>query len=347
MTDNKTILRCFFPSHVQAFLALCKTRSFSLAAKSLGTSQSSVSRSVATLENEFGVQLVDHKTRPIRITPQGRLLEESLCMSRNHIEQAMSSIGQANAVRTPFHLGVIESMAELLTQPLVEGLSEQCSNSLVLTGVSTRLLKLLDNERVDFIVTSNSFSHRTDLYRFFLFQEPSVIVTPRQLHFDKPLSWRKLQYCGLPQISFDMENSGALLERKLFNDNGLQFVPRIEVDLNVLLMSMVARNMGWALTRVTALAQFPNYAREVNVWEMPDPMASREIFLICRSETHLALAHLIRDLIVSTLHNVLVPEMLKWAPWIRPYLYIGGGEGPMQRVPVFPDSIASRSVTVF
>ena len=186
----------------------------------------------------------------------------------------------SNLLHMPLRLGIIESMADCLTQPLLQGLINDYSNALTLTAVSNRLLELLDEDRVDFIVSSNPFSYRNDLKRYFLLQEPSVIVTPQNVKMSEPLTWERLQYCGLPQISYDRANSGARMERRLYNENGLNFIRRIEVDLNVLLMGMVAAGMGWGLTRVTSFVQFPDYGRKVNLYQMPDPLASREVFLI-------------------------------------------------------------------
>lgn len=275
---NITYLKSLFPTGVLCFLSLCKTHSYTQTAKQLKTSQSSVSRSIIELEEVLGFQLVERQTRPIKITRSGLLLEKSLSECQNSLEQMLLYIRQNNLRHMPLRIGLIESMADCLTVPLFQRLKGEFSNALALTAVSTRLLELLDEERVDFIVSSNPFSYRNDLKRFFILQEPSIIVTSKCITLPQPLSWERLKFIGLPQVSYDKDNSGAAIERRLFNENGLNFIRRIEVDLNILLMRMVAENMGWALTRVTALVQFPGYAQNVNVYEMPDPLASRELF---------------------------------------------------------------------
>ena len=42
----------------------------------------------------------------------------------------------------------------------------------------------------------------------------------------------------------------------------------------------------------------------------------------------------------------LIPEMLSWVPWIKPYLWVQGRR-PLERVRVFPDSKTERTPTVF
>lgn len=339
-------LHHFLTHQALCFLALCQTKSFTKAADLLGTSQSSISRAISELEDALGgVVLVDRQTRPIRMTQVGFELERSLHLYKGQLDQTLYDIKQNHFLHMPLHLGVVESMAELLTQPILASLKNTYSNALVLTAVSNRLLNLLDEGRVDFIISSNSFSHRNDLERIFLLQEPSVVVAPKDTQLPQPLTWSSLQLCGLPQIAYDIANSGASMERRLFNENGLKFVRRIEVDLNSLLMSMVSSGMGWALTRVSTLAQYPQYAKQVNVCEMPDPLASREVFLIYKNQSQASNALAIAKIIQAVIAEKLIPQMLVYAPWIKPYLKVRG-EGVLERVNAFPSIEATRQAMV-
>lgn len=339
-------LRQLFPTSVLFFLNLCKTRSYTQTARELSTSQSSISRAIIEMEQSLGFQLIERETRPIKITQMGVMLQDALLRSQTLVEHALVDIQSQNLVRIPFRMGIIESMADSLSSRLMKELSNDYSNALVLTGVSSRLLELLDSDRVDFIISSNPFSHRNDLKRHFLLQEPSVVVTPESLELSQPVTWNQLQFCGLPQISYDHANSGAGMERRLFNENGLSFVRRIEVDLNVLMMGMVVDGMGWALTRITSLVQFPKYAKRVNVYEMPDPLASREVFFIYKNEALSTLAEKAVRVINDIIKTSLIPDMVSWAPWIKPYLYVAGDQKPLDRVQAFPNEFPSRATTV-
>ena len=64
-------LNLFFQSKVIIFLTLCQTRSFSQTAKLVGISQSAVSKSVTSLEEELGLSLTVRDVRPIRLTAEG------------------------------------------------------------------------------------------------------------------------------------------------------------------------------------------------------------------------------------------------------------------------------------
>lgn len=298
-------LRKLFPLGTISFLNLCKTRSYTKTAKELQTSQSSVSRSIADLENNLGIQLVERDTRPVKITQAGLLLQCSL----------------------------------------LKNLKKDYSNALVLTAVSTQLIKLLDEDRLDFIVSSNPFSQRNDLKRYFLFQEPSVIILPKYLNLPDPITWEHLKYCGLPQISHDKDSSGAALEDRLFSENGLNFVHQLDVNTNSLIVEMVAERFGWSLTRETSLIRFPQFAEQISVRQMPDPLTSREIFLIYKKDVFSPMAQKIAGEIRQTIEFSLVPRMLSWAPWIKPYLFVQG-EGALDRVALFPEEHPDRIISV-
>jgi len=64
-------------SAIQTFVRVSETGSFSAVARELGTSQSSVSKSVAALEKYLGTQLLSRTTRSISLTEEGeRYFEE-------------------------------------------------------------------------------------------------------------------------------------------------------------------------------------------------------------------------------------------------------------------------------
>lgn len=343
--DDLFNFRKLFPLGTISFLNLCKTRSYTKTAKELHTSQSSVSRSIADLENSLGFQLIERDTRPIKITQAGLLLQQSLLSCQNDLENALLNIQASNFTHLPLRIGFIESMLDCFTKPLLINLRSDYSNALVLTAVSTQLVKLLDEDRLDFIVSSNPFSQRNDLKRYFLFQEPSVVILPKSLNLPEPLTWEHLKYCGLPQISHDKDSSGAALEDRLFSENGLKFVHQLDVNSNSLIAEMVAERFGWSLTRVTSLIRFPQFAEQISVRQMPDPLTSREIFLIYKKDVFSPMAQKIAREIRQIIEFSLAPRMLSWAPWIKPYLFVQG-RGALDRVALFPEEHPDRVISV-
>ena len=47
----------------------------------------------------------------------------------------------------------------------------------------------------------------------------------------------------------------------------------------------------------------------------------------------------------QTIEFSLVPRMLSWSPWIKPYLFVQG-EGALDRVALFPEEHPDRIISV-
>ncbi|NLW78733.1 MAG: LysR family transcriptional regulator [Ruminococcaceae bacterium] len=62
----------------QYFLVVAETGSFSRAAQQLYVSQSSVSKHISQMENELGFLLLERTTRSVRLTPQGKIIYDTL-----------------------------------------------------------------------------------------------------------------------------------------------------------------------------------------------------------------------------------------------------------------------------
>ena len=326
----------------QIFCKLCETKSFTEAAKQLGISQSVVSRTIADLENELFVSLVDHSVRPIQLTPAGKALYQLLNNEFNTLNEALSEVRERHALRHPLRLGVVESVAANLSSYIVKRMAQDCSNVTVLTGISPYLLRLLDEDHLDMIICPDPFLNRNDLSRKFIFLEPSVIVAPKNIDLPQPITWQRLQYCGLPLVSYHESNAGGKLGQNFFNKMGLNFVNRIRVDINALLLSFVSEGMGWGLTRPTTLVQHPDLSAKVNIFPMPDPVVSREVYLINRKGQHEQFSARVAKIAAQGYVERIVPACLKLTPWIKPYLFIAG-EKSEESVPLFGDNEAISS----
>lgn len=73
-----------------AFVTLVRTESFTLAAEELHVTQSAVSHSIKSLEDELQLRLVDRRGRKIRVTPPGRQLH-------NHALRILADMQEARA----------------------------------------------------------------------------------------------------------------------------------------------------------------------------------------------------------------------------------------------------------
>lgn len=63
-------------NQLQYYVEIVCQKSFTRAAESLFVSQSALSKSVRTLEQEFETELIDHSSKDFLLTPEGELFYE-------------------------------------------------------------------------------------------------------------------------------------------------------------------------------------------------------------------------------------------------------------------------------
>ena len=105
---------------IEYFLAAAKYLNFTEAAKNLYVSQPSLSRQIAMLENEIGVQLFFRTRRNVRLTPAGTVLLKELKGVIDSIENAIEKAKQPDlGENSTITIGCLESMNTSTFLPLV------------------------------------------------------------------------------------------------------------------------------------------------------------------------------------------------------------------------------------
>jgi DNA-binding transcriptional LysR family regulator len=127
-------------NHVVAFARVVECGSFTSAASSLRLPKSSVSRSVAQLEAELGVQLLHRTTRKLRLTDAGRTYFE-------HARVALAGLDEARALAAD--LGKEPRGTVRVTAPVDVG-------SRLLSGLVARFLKRHPLVRVELSLTART-----------------------------------------------------------------------------------------------------------------------------------------------------------------------------------------------
>ncbi len=346
VVNDANLSMMLFQARVRIFCVLCEKRSFTEAAKQLKVSQSVVSRSIAEFEEDLKVSLFEHNVRPIRPTPAGKSLYRMLTGELHKMDDLLGELRINNDLLSPLRMGFVESIARAMSWPVIEKLKKNYSTISVLTGISTYLLNLLDQDQLDVILCPDPFSNRNDLDRFFIFREPSVIILPKNTGLPENLTWKRLQFSGLPILQYCGSNSGGKLQQKFFNAMGLSFVHRVEVDINALLLDYVAHGVGWSLTRPTTLIQHPDLAQRVDVRPMPAPVASREVYAIAKKGRQSQLAARAARLASDLFKDKIAAQMVALTPWIAPYLCCAGPR-PGDRIPVYAQDCAAEPSNVF
>jgi len=109
-------------NHVSAFVRVVQDGSFTAAARALGLPKSSVSRSVAQLEQDLGVRLLHRTTRKLHLTEAGTAFHDRVARALADIDEATTAASDHQQelrglvrVTAPLDLGVA-MLASLVTR---------------------------------------------------------------------------------------------------------------------------------------------------------------------------------------------------------------------------------------
>lgn len=92
------------------FLAVAAERSFTQGARRLNMAQAPLSKRIQELEEELSVQLFDRESRPISLTPAGRLLQEEALRVVRGLDQLQATMRRFIAAERPrFVIGLVPS----------------------------------------------------------------------------------------------------------------------------------------------------------------------------------------------------------------------------------------------
>lgn len=119
---NKTSV---FSKHGQVFLTVAEHLFVVKAANVLGMKQSSISYHLNQLEKELNVPLLDRRTKPISLTPEGKLLFDELSYEKRLLTEFLSKLQQRNLHAPVIRFDIIESLSYNLATDLMQSFFQE------------------------------------------------------------------------------------------------------------------------------------------------------------------------------------------------------------------------------
>ncbi|GGT03467.1 LysR family transcriptional regulator [Streptomyces chromofuscus] len=176
--------------HLRAFSAVARLRSFSGAARDLSITQPALSRTIAQLEDELSVRLLDRTSRRVDLTDAGA---EFL----PHAERVLSTFGQALAAarRTvTLRLGFSWLLPDPWAQRAMSGFEAATGTSVTLTRTDDPV-RALHQRTVDIAVVRGDASPPQPVRTVHLYDEERIAVCARQFPMaDRGrLDWTEVQ----------------------------------------------------------------------------------------------------------------------------------------------------------
>lgn len=150
-------------NRARTFLATAEAGSFSGAARELGTTQPTVGRQIAALEQELGVTLFERTSNELTLTPAGlSLLEHVRSMAHAATQVSLAATGQALSLTGNVAITASEAISAHLLPPVVRRLRAEHPGIEIELVVSNKAQDLQRREAD--IAVRNFRTTRADLY---------------------------------------------------------------------------------------------------------------------------------------------------------------------------------------
>lgn len=268
---------------IEVFAAVVETGQLTAAARMLGITQSAASQQIATLERQFGTQLLDRSVRPVRLTQAGRLLQRHANRILNAVEDLSTSMRHSgpNPISV-LRIGLLASIATTLTPLLVATAQTDFAVEDVSlhAGLSADHETLLRTKRADIAITSDAFYDMDGLERHPVLQERYLLVLPRE--YDGPRDDLATILERMPLVRFaDSTSVGRQIEQHLRRLK-LRAPQVIQADRSSMVTACVAKGMG--VTFLTPTLLIDGFAEQMplDVVPMPGAGMARRITLLAR-----------------------------------------------------------------
>lgn len=180
-------------NRVRALLVTAETGSFSAAAEALGTTQPTIGRQVAALEQELSVTLVERAGRGVALTPAGlALVEHARQMAESALQVSLVASGRSESLEGVVRITASDSLCVFVLGPLLAQLRAEYPGIVFDVFASTQTADLRQRE-ADIAI------------RNFRPEDPELVATrlpDESGHFYATAAY--LDAVGRPQIGGDL-----------------------------------------------------------------------------------------------------------------------------------------------
>ncbi len=224
------------------FVKSAEYLNFSVAAKHLYITQSTLSQQIKQLEFELGFELFLRNSRHILLTEAG---EEFLPFARKTIQDAEDGVQRLNDLQHvkvgTLRVGVAYSMSTVLTEGLISFMKEFPGIKLeIFYKTVDELLSLLREHKVDFILSYKPLCDAPDIDSMPLFENALALVVGKEHHFAKRSRIGLADLAGLPLILPSKGLQARMMLDRLLEGKDMTLASKLELNETNILLQMVA-----------------------------------------------------------------------------------------------------------
>ena len=237
------------------FVKSAEYLNFSVAAKHLYITQSTLSQQIKQLEFELGFELFLRNSRHISLTEAG---EEFLPFARKTIldaEDAVQRLYDLQHVKVgTLRVGVTYSLSSVLTEGLISFMKEYPGIKLeIYYKTVDELLTLLRERKVDFILSYKPLSEADDVDAMPLFENTLALVVSKEHPFAHHNKVKLNDLAGLPLILPSKALQARMMLDKLLEGKDIKLQSNLELNETNILLQMVATGNYATILSTSAL----------------------------------------------------------------------------------------------
>lgn len=262
----------------KVFYYVATSLSFSEASKKLYISQSAVSQSIKTLEKKLGQPLFIRSTKKVQLTSAGQVLLKHVEPAMNLIARGETQLMNADSMSLEqLHIGASDTICRYFLVPYLKAFHKKypAVSIKVTNATSIRCVELLDQRKVDLIVTNfpNSYLNHSYIQKTVLdFKDVFVANESFGELRDKTITLQQLKEYPILALSRNSTTSEFLHQQ--FLQHQLELLPELELNSNDLLLDLAQIGLGIAFIPDYCL---PRQSKELFVVQTKEKLPSRQM----------------------------------------------------------------------
>ncbi|NNC36634.1 MAG: LysR family transcriptional regulator [Hyphomonadaceae bacterium] len=300
---------------LQVFVVTAEQGGMTQSAKVLRMTQSAVSQIIAGLEDSVGVKLFDRAVRPIMLTSAGRILLERARQILRDTKEAFRETQTLEKRRlASLTIAMTDSMAAVLGSQLYKETKNLSGYWRFWSGLSPYHREEFLSHNIDIIIaTSNVMEDIGGLNRFKVFQEPYVLIFPKDYKGSIELQDDK----DIPFLRISLRSAMGLRIESQLNRLRLKFPDVAEFDRAPGLTMAVAEGLGWGIMTPLCLLEKPDLLEHVQVHPIKRGAFSRHFDLLAREDSLGDVPQQMASIAQGLLKNKIMPSLYEQIPWLE------------------------------
>lgn len=229
---------------LETFLVLCETMNYRIAAEKLHLSQSSVTKQIQALENEYGAKLFVYDGQRLHRTEKSYILENYAFSQRYNYQEVLEKMKEVP--KKKLRMGMTKTIGDFfLMNQLIEFLKKDDFDFTLIVDNTVHLLELLDNNLMDFLVIEGLFDK--EKYDFKLLKIENFVGI---CHKNHPFAGKNLSITDILNESVIIREDGSGSRKILENSLDAQgysldeFSRKISISSIHLIKKLLEENLG-------------------------------------------------------------------------------------------------------